>query len=370
MKVGILGGGQLAQMLAQAGNALGVETTFVDPGKNAPAARYATQIRAAYDDLDALAQLAASVDVVTYEFENVPEIAATMLAKHVHLRPLPIALSTSQDRLTEKTMFASLGIPTAPFQPVASAADLEAAVRAVGLPAVLKTRRMGYDGKGQLVLRGAADVPGAFEKLGSVPCILEGFVRFERELSLVCVRGRDGETRFYPLTQTIHEGGILRMTVSPAPRLDDELTKKAQEYGERVLRHLYYVGVLALELFEESGNLRANEIAPRVHNSGHWTIEGAHTSQFENHMRAIAEMPLGDTGAKATTVSINLLGDSPALEEMNAVVGAHAHLYGKTAAPLRKVGHVTILDDGSGAFDERVERLRDLVARATAAVSA
>lgn len=363
MKVGILGGGQLAQMLAEAGLGIGVESVFLDPGTEAPAARHATQVRAAFDDEEGLKKLAASVDVATYEFENVPEIAANILAKHVPLRPLPIALTTSQDRLSEKSMFASLGIPTAPFLPVASAHELEAAVKTLGLPAVLKTRRMGYDGKGQLVLRTPEDVCGAFEKLGSAPCILEGFVRFERELSLVCVRARTGETRFYPLTQTIHEGGILRMTVSPAPRVSEEIARKAQEYGERVLRHLYYVGVLALELFEENGQLIANEMAPRVHNSGHWSIEGAAASQFENHMRAICEMPLGDTNAKHTTVMLNLLGSAPTQSELDAVQDARTHLYGKSPAPLRKIGHVTIVDNGDGTFEERVEQLRSIVAR-------
>lgn len=363
MKLGILGGGQLAQMLAEAARPLGVECTVLDPTPDAPATRHARQICAAYDDKAALEELAANVDVATYEFENVPEIAATTLASKVPLRPLPIALTTSQDRLHEKSMFRALQIPTAPFRQVDSAADLEQAVREVGLPAVLKTRRLGYDGKGQLVLRTESDLKGAFEKLGNVPCILEGFIRFERELSLVCVRARSGETKFYPLTQTIHESGILRMTVSPAPRVSDALSKMAREYGERVLNHLYYVGTLALELFESNGALLANEIAPRVHNSGHWTIEGTRTSQFENHVRAVMDLPLGDIEPVRPSVMLNVLGDAPSNEDVATIRGAAFHLYGKSPARLRKIGHITLVDDADGTFEQRVESLRAMIAK-------
>lgn len=363
MKLGILGAGQLAQMLAEAAQQLNVECVVLDPTPNSPATRFAKQICAPYDDADALRDLASQVDVATYEFENVPDVAAQTLASKIPLRPLPVALSTSQDRLNEKTMFRSLQIPTAPFAAVDSAAGLARAIDEIGLPAVLKTRRMGYDGKGQMVLRTAADANGAFERLGGVPCILEGFIRFEREVSLVCVRARNGETKYYPLTQTIHEGGILRMTVSPAPRVSDALAKAAREYGERVLNHLYYVGTLALELFESNGTLLANEIAPRVHNSGHWTIEGARTSQFANHVRAVMDFPLGDIEPVRPTVMLNILGDAPPSAEVDAVRGACMHLYGKSPARLRKIGHITLVDDGDGTFEERVEKLRVLVAK-------
>ena len=355
--IGILGGGQLGRMLALAGHPLGHSFVVLSPSADAPAAVAAEMIVAGYDDAEALAELAARCDVVTYEFENVPNAAVEALEGKVPVRPAPKALVVASDRLNEKTLFTELEIPTVPFMPVDSAADLEKAVRYCGLPAVLKTRRLGYDGKGQRVLRRSADVEGAFTGLGGVPQILEGFCDFRRELSIVSVRGLDGQTAFYPLVENRHEGGILRFTRAPAPDVEPELQARAEGYATKLLEALDYVGVLSLELFDDGVDLRANEIAPRVHNSGHWTIEGAETSQFENHLRAVVGAPLGSCRARGQSAMINLIGEAPEPLAIQAVPGAHLHLYGKSPRPGRKLGHVTVTADDSSTLDVRVERL-------------
>ncbi|MBX3271489.1 MAG: 5-(carboxyamino)imidazole ribonucleotide synthase [Sandaracinaceae bacterium] len=355
--IGILGGGQLGRMLALAGHPLGHSFVVLTPERDAPAAAVAETIVADYDDPRALAALAARVEVVTYEFENVPAAAVATLSPRVPVRPGGEALVVASDRLNEKARFRELGIPTAPFASVESAAELEAAVRDIGLPGVLKTRRLGYDGKGQRVLQSRRDVEGAFTGLGAVPLLYEGFVAFRRELSIVAVRGLDGEVAFYPLVENRHEGGILRFTRAPAADVPAALQARAEGYARALLESLDYVGVLALELFDDGTELLANEIAPRVHNSGHWTIEGAETSQFENHLRAILGAPLGSCAARGQSAMINLIGDAPDPLAIQAVPGAHLHLYGKAPRPGRKLGHVTVTAPDAATLDARVEQL-------------
>lgn len=358
MRIGILGGGQLGRMLALAGHPLGHSFVVLTPSPDAPAAGVADVIVAPYEDRVALSQLAEQVDVITYEFENVPVDAVEALsARGVPVYPGSAALRAASDRLSEKELFSQLDIATASYAMVDSASDLEKAVRYTGLPAVLKTRRFGYDGKGQRVLRSSADVEGAFTGLGGVPQILEGFVDFRRELSLVAVRGRDGEMAFYPLVENRHEGGVLRFTRAPAPDLAPGFQVRAEAYATALLEELDYVGVLALELFDHGDELLANEMAPRVHNSGHWSIEGAETSQFENHLRAITGAPLGSTAARDESAMINLIGDAPDTRMILSVPGAHLHLYGKTPRPGRKIGHVTVTAADSSTLDARLDAL-------------
>jgi len=361
VNVGILGGGQLGRMLALAGYPLGLRFRFLDPAPDAPAGHLSEHIVGSYEDPDVLARFASGMDVVTYEFENVPVEAAQLLAERVPVFPPPQALDVSQDRLTEKTFFNSLGIPTPPFAAVDSEDGLRQAVGTIGLPAVLKTRRMGYDGKGQHVLQQPEEVSTAWEVLGGQPLILEGFVRFQRELSILAVRGRNGRMVFYPLVENHHLGGILRLSAAPAPHLTPRCQENAESYARRVMDALDYVGVLAIELFQVGDDLLANEMAPRVHNSGHWTIEGAETSQFENHLRAVLGLPLGSTAVPSRAAMLNLIGKIPEIEQVLAVPGAHLHLYGKAPRPGRKVGHVTILDNAHGSYEERLVKLGVLV---------
>lgn len=358
MNIGILGAGQLGRMLALAGIPLDQHFTFVDPTPESPASHLGPQIVAAYDDEAALGRLAAQCDVVTYEFENVPEIAARTLSSQVALHPNAKALATSQDRLVEKRAFAALGIPTAPFAAIDSLADLELAAKAIGMPAVLKTRRFGYDGKGQRVVQSLTEAQTAFVDLGQVPCILEGFVQFEREVSLIAARSVDRSLIYYPLVENHHASGILRLTLAPAPAWTPELQRSAEQSVQRLLEHLDYVGIVTVEFFETRAGLVANEFAPRVHNSGHWSIEGAKTSQFENHLRAIVGLPLGNTSVRGHVAMVNLVGAIPESKDVLAIEDAHLHLYGKAARPGRKVGHVTVL---ANTADERRAKLQRLL---------
>lgn len=342
MTIGILGGGQLGYMLALAGYPLGLHFRFLDPSPEAPVGRIAQRVTADYTDHAALEKFSNGLELVTYEFENVPVEAAKFLVERVPVYPPPAALEAAQDRLAEKTLFQSLDISTTDFVPIAKPEELEAAVRQLGLPAVLKTCRMGYDGKGQWTLRTAEDVLKAKAELPKVSLILERFVPFRRELSVLAVRSRNGETAFYPLVENHHRGGILRLSLAPAPELEPSVQRAAEDIARRVLESLKYVGVLAIEFFEHQGRLLANEMAPRVHNSGHWSIEGAVTSQFENHLRAVLGLPLGPTGAAGHCAMLNLIGDLPEPSEVLAVPDAHLHLYGKAPRPGRKLGHVTL----------------------------
>jgi 5-(carboxyamino)imidazole ribonucleotide synthase len=343
-------------MLALAGIPLGYRFVFVDPSPGSPAAAVGEQIACGYDDPLGQAALG-TCQVVTYEFESVPVEATETLAQRVPVFPPPFALRVAQDRLAEKNCFRTLGIGTAPFEAVDSLEDLTRALATLGLPAVLKTRRLGYDGKGQFVLQRAEDAESAWAAVGQAPSILEGFMRFERELSLIAVRGRDGETAFYPLIENHHRQGILRKSIAPAPALTTDLQAAAEAYATRILEHLSYVGVLALELFEANGVLVVNEIAPRVHNSGHFSIEGCRTSQFENHLRAILGLPLGDVSALAYSSMLNLVGALPQSAAVLAVPDAHLHLYGKSPRPGRKVGHITVRGKTEAQLAERVARL-------------
>jgi 5-(carboxyamino)imidazole ribonucleotide synthase len=340
--IGILGGGQLGYMLALAGYPLGLHFRFLDPSPEAPVGRIAQRVTADYTDQAALERFSNGLELVTYEFENVPVEATKFLAERVPVYPPPAALEAAQDRLAEKTLFRGLGISTTDFLPIAKPADFEPAVKELGLPAVLKTSRMGYDGKGQWILRTAEDIAKAKAELPNVALILERFVSFRRELSVLAVRSRNGETAFYPLVENHHRGGILRLSLAPAPGLEAPVQRAAEDIARRVLESLKYVGVLAIEFFEHEGRLLANEMAPRVHNSGHWTIEGAVTSQFENHLRAVLGLPLGSTGAAGHCAMLNLIGDLPEPPEVLAVPDAHLHLYGKVPRPGRKLGHVTL----------------------------
>jgi 5-(carboxyamino)imidazole ribonucleotide synthase len=362
MRVGIVGGGQLGRMLALAAHPLGIEILSLDPAKPSPASQVAPAITAAYDDEDGLAELAASVDVATFEFENVPVESARFLEDRLPVFPPSVALEAAQDRVAEKTLFERVGISVAPWSAVDDLTELKAAVKRVGSPAVLKARRLGYDGKGQAVIHDPGLAEDAWRSIGETPAILEGFVEFDRELSIIGARGRDGRTVFYPLAENTHRDGILRRSVAPAPDLTPKLQEVAEAHALAVMAELGYVGVLAIELFQRGEELLANEMAPRVHNSGHWTIEGAETSQFESHLRAICAMPLGPARAIGSSAMVNLIGELPDLQAVLAIPGAHLHLYGKQSRPGRKLGHVTLRSDMPWVPSELLLQLEGLAA--------
>jgi 5-(carboxyamino)imidazole ribonucleotide synthase len=345
--IGIIGGGQLGRMLAMAAARLNYRTIILEPQPDCPAAQLANaQITAAYDDAAALAELSSLCSVVTYEFENVPVAAAETLAATVPVYPPPKALEVAQDRLTEKRFLNGCGIETANFHAVDSQADLEAALANFGGKGVLKTRRLGYDGKGQRVFKGYEDSPaGAFEALGSVPLILESFVPFEREVSIIAARAIDGTVRAYDPAENVHRNGILHTSTLPA-NIGQQTQAAAMKAAESLLSALDYVGVIGMEFFVlADGTLIANEIAPRVHNSGHWTEAACVVSQFEQHIRAVAGLPLGDPHRHSDCVMQNLIGeDIDALDDWLRTRDVLVHLYGKSEArPGRKMGHVTRL---------------------------
>ena len=357
MTIGILGGGQLGYMLALAGYPLGLRFRFLDPSPEAPVGRIAHRVTAEFNDKLALEKFAHGLEVATYEFENVPVEAARFLEEHVPVYPAPAALEEAQDRRREKRLFQRLGIPTTDFAEISKHEEFDAAVERVGLPSVLKTCRLGYDGKGQWLLRTTEDVVQARAELPKVPLILEKFVAFTRELSILGVRSRTGETVFYPLVENHHRGGILRLSLAPAPQLAPALQQTAEEATRKILEALDYAGVICLELFQVGDKLLANEIAPRVHNSGHWSIEGAATSQFENHLRAILGMPLGSTATVGYSAMVNLIGELPEAAEVLRARNTHLHLYGKSPRPGRKLGHVTVRAD---KFEKLQQRLAEL----------
>lgn len=356
MRIGVIGAGQLGQMLGHAARALGHECRFLDPAADPPAASAGKTIRAAYDDREALRDLAAVSDVITFEFENVPVDALLTLAPGTAIFPPPDALRLAQDRLSEKQLFERLGIPLPPYRVVDARADLDAAVAKLGYPTVLKTRRFGYDGKGQFVIRCDDDRDAAWAMLGGRPLIAEAWVPFERELSIVGARTRDGSTCAWPLTENRHADGILRVSLAPVE--DSALERVAAGYLEDLLDELDYVGVLALELFASGNRLLANEFAPRVHNSGHWTIEGATTSQFENHIRAVCSEPLGRADCRDFAGMVNLIGSIPAAVREFADPRATLHDYGKTARAGRKLGHVTVVAADAAERDRLVAQLQ------------
>jgi len=335
-------------MLALAGYPLGIPCTMLDPSPDSPASQVAPSIQAPFDDHEALARLAEGVDVVTYEFENVPIEAVRFLREIVPVYPPPVALEVAQDRASERSLFHAVGLPTAPHRVVATLDELGAAVERLGTPAVLKTRRLGYDGKGQATIHDPLMAEDAWRSIGEGPAIVERFVEHDRELSILGARGADGETAFYPLVENHHRDGILRLSLAPAPGLTPALQATAEGFARAVMDRLAYVGVLAIELFQVGEDLLGNEMAPRVHNSGHWTIEGAETGQFENHLRAVTGLPLGSTRARGASAMVNLIGSIPGTAGVAAVPGAHLHLYGKEPRPGRKLGHVTIVFDEGG----------------------
>ncbi len=355
MKVGVIGAGQLGQMLALAGHPLALEFLFLDSSADSPGARVGPIITGRFDDPASLRKLAAGTGLVTYEFENVPVSALEKVSRTRTCLPPIEALRVSQDRLLEKELFQRLGIPTPPFRSVDSLDELHAAVAAVGLPCVLKTRRLGYDGRGQHYLRRRADMDAAWAALGGVPLILEGFVKFDREVSIIGARSTRGETRCYPLSENQHRDGILRVT--RAPHRNARLQRAAERHLRRLLDYFGYAGVLTIEFFVQRGRLIANEMAPRVHNSGHWTIEGAVTSQFENHLRAILGLPLGDTSAIGHAAMVNYIGTMPDRGRVLAIPGAHHHDYGKSPRGGRKLGHGTVVATTAAGRDHLLRRL-------------
>ena len=360
MKIGIVGGGQLARMLVLAGYPLGLRFQVLDPAIDACAGEIAPLIRSDYDDENHLRQLADWAEVLTFDFENIPAtVAATLKRQAAGFYPPAEALAVAQDRLYEKTLFWELGIPTPPFATIDSLEELRDAVARMELPAVLKTRRLGYDGKGQRVLRVPEDIKPAWDALGGVPLLLEGFVPFQREVSVLAVRGHEGEIAFYPLVENTHHDGILRL--SRAPLSAPQLEREGWDLARRLLERLNYVGLLALEFFVHDDRLIANEMAPRVHNSGHWTIEGAVTSQFENHLRAVLGLPLGSTAAIGHSIMLNCIGTMPERAAVLAVPGAHYHAYGKAPRPGRKVGHLTLWAEHPQDLQSGLDRLLPLV---------
>jgi 5-(carboxyamino)imidazole ribonucleotide synthase len=357
--IGVIGAGQLGQMLGFAGQKMGLKFIYLDPSDKSPAAAVGPVLKYPFDSEAGLAELVAKSDLVTYEFENVAVAAVEKIAAATTVYPPAEALRHAQDRVVEKTLFTTLEIPVAGFRAVDNEEDLHAACTDLGLPLVLKTRRLGYDGKGQAIVRDEADAGRAFAELGGSDLIAEQWIAFDREVSAIAARNVSGEVVFYPLTENQHQQGIL--SVSRAPVEAGDLTSTANEYLGSLLTHLDYVGVLALELFVIGDRLVANEIAPRVHNSGHWTIEGANTSQFENHLRAILDMPLGDANARGHAGMINLIGEMPGNVAELQTDNCFVHDYGKAPRPGRKLGHVTVVADTPLALEARLKSLGKLL---------
>lgn len=357
--VGILGGGQLARMLALSGAPLGLRFLVMDTEADACAGQFAPLLVGDYRDEKALAEFASKIDVATFDFENVPAESAQWLSERVPVFPSPRALAIAQDRLAEKTLFRELDIPVPDFATVATRGELDAALARVGVPCILKTRRLGYDGKGQFRIRALADADAAWDALGAqadkVGLIVEAFVPFQRELSVVAVRGRDGEFRSWPLTENWHVEGVLSASLAPA-QADDALAGAAIAHARKLAEKIDYVGVFALELFCKDGTLLANEMAPRVHNSGHWTIEGSETSQFQNHLRAVLGLPLGETRMLGHACMLNWIGAMPDAAAVLGEGGGHWHDYGKLPRAGRKVGHATFRAD---SMEELAASLRD-----------
>jgi len=351
MRIGIIGAGQLGQMLGYAARDLDVECRFVDPSDTPPAADCGEVIQKPFDDAGALAELAATCDVVTYEFENVPVEALHKIEGKVPVYPPAAALRHAQDRLDEKRLFDQLDIPLPGYRTIDSHEDIVTAADQLGLPLVIKTRRLGYDGKGQFVIRERKDIDDAWKALGGNSLIAEQWVNFDYEVSAIGARNVDGDIVIYPLSRNVHEDGILRTSRSPVDA--PELADRAETYVRRLLGHLDYVGVLALELFVCDNDLMANEFAPRVHNSGHWTIEGAATSQFENHLRAVLNKPLGSTASVGHAGMINLIGDIP--DSVRSLERGVLHDYGKPPRPGRKLGHITVTTETAASRDALVD---------------
>lgn len=358
MKIGVVGGGQLGRMLAMAGAPLGMKFVFLDPAHDACAAQMGHLICSNYSDHYAIRELVNQCEAVTFEFESIPPETVEFIGQFVPVYPVANSLKIARDRWTEKQMFQDNGIPTAEVAAIHSQEELQEAVARIGVPGILKTRTLGYDGKGQKVLKTQEEADNAFEELGSVPLIYEGFVDFDCELSCIAVRGRDGSQAFYPLVENEHQSGILYKSTATE---NHPLQGKAQEYVGRVMDALSYVGVITFEFFAKGDTLIANEIAPRVHNSGHWTIEGAETSQFENHIRAVAGLPLGSTERLGHAAMYNLIGRLPGESKILEVPGANYHNYGKEPKPGRKIGHITVHSADQKRFDQSCSEIEGLI---------
>ena len=355
MTIGVVGGGQLGRMLALAGYPLGRDFLFLDRMADTPAGQVAPSLCGEFTDRRLLRELARRTELITFDWENVSLEGLRALGRSARIAPPLPALAMSQDRVAEKRLFVRLGIPTTRYAAVQSRASLGRALRSVGLPGVLKTRRLGYDGKGQTVVRNRDDAHRALESLGGVPLIYEEFVPFDYEVSAIGARSARGEVAIYPLNRNHHREGILRLTRAPwhAPGVE----RRAALYLRRVLGHFDYEGILNIEFFVRGGRLYANETAPRVHNSGHWTIEGAVTSQFENHLRAILGLPLGSTAPVGHSAMVNLIGSVPRAESVLALPGVHLHDYGKSPRPGRKLGHCTAVATTPERRDRVARRL-------------
>jgi 5-(carboxyamino)imidazole ribonucleotide synthase len=365
MHIGIIGAGQLGRMMALSGIPLGLRFSMYDRSADAPGAAVAPIVTGAFDDLRALARFARGLDVVTYDWENVPVASAQSVARIAPVWPPPRALAVGQDRLAEKRLFQRLGIPVAAHAVVNDWKGLQRAIATLDTPGLLKTRRLGYDGKGQYRLRSPADAADAWRQLGGQPLLYERLVRFAHEVSLIAARDRAGRIAFYPLARNVHDQGILAET--RAPFGSARLQRTAERHLRRLLEELRYVGVACVEFFVERGRLIANELAPRVHNSGHWTIEGAETSQFENHVRAIAGLPLGSTRPRGHAIMVNLIGRLPPASALLALPGVHWHDYGKSPRPGRKLGHLTQVCPTRRERDRAAARIRRIGSRSTAA---
>ncbi|EPF81778.1 5-(carboxyamino)imidazole ribonucleotide synthase [Acinetobacter rudis] len=357
--IGIFGGGQLGRMMAQAALPLNIQCTFFEANRDCPAAQMGQVIDAQLDQ--AIETFIESAEVFSLEFENTPLADVDQLIKHKQIHPPRQALAIAQNRLLEKALFDQLDIPVAAYRAVDSLQSLEQAVRELGLPIVLKTATGGYDGKGQFVLRTADQIAEAWAELGRAKhLVAESFVSFSREVSIIAVRGQDGDVKTWPLAENHHHHGILSHSIVPAPN-SAKLQGVAQDYITRLLNHLNYVGVLTLELFVTEQGLYANEMAPRVHNSGHWSIEGAVCSQFENHIRAVAGLPLGSTELIRPTVMVNIIGEHPATAEVLALSGAHLHLYNKTEREGRKIGHITLMPTDHAELTNLCRQLAEIL---------
>lgn len=358
MRIGVIGGGQLAQMLALAGYPLGFKTIGLETTPYCPAGSVCELVVGHYSSQEKLQLLANRVDIITYEFENIP-VKDLEQIEGPPIYPPVDALRIAQDRLLEKNFFNQIGIPTTHYMAVNSLSELQEAISSIGMPAVLKTRQLGYDGKGQAVIRQSQDIQPAWEALQGQALLLENMVSFEREVSCIAVRSRSGQIAFYPLTENQHHQGILHF--SRVLETGSDIENLARTYLEKAMVELNYVGVLTMEFFEKDGQLLANEMAPRVHNSGHWSIDGAHTSQFENHLRAIIGLPLGSTAALGHTAMLNLIGDLPSLSDLLSIPEARCHLYGKDPRPGRKLGHVTVCVESAAILADRVAALRKII---------
>jgi len=361
MKIGVLGAGQLGRMMAISGYPLNHQFGFSGNSNNEPSALLGHMFTLE-DNADNIKYLVDFADVITYESENTDVEVVREISKNVPVYPGEKSLFTTQHRGREKALFDQLNIPCAPYQMVSSEQDLIDAVNTIGLPAILKTATEGYDGKGQFLMRNISEITEAWKSMNGVESILEGFVNFKRELSLIAVRGIDNNHKYYPLVENTHHDGILRFTIAPAQNIDPTVQKTAEHYMQTLLDEMDHIGVLTIELFETENGLVANEMAPRVHNSGHWSIDGANTSQFENHVRAITGMPLGDTTpTHSYCAMINIISKIGPTNTVLNMPNAHLHLYDKEERANRKLGHINITANSQAELDESIKKLKDFL---------